>query len=306
MKRLVITLIAVFAACLVGPGAARAGTTMWVVDNDRMDCPRADFTSVQAAVTAASPGDTILVCEGTYHERVLIAKNDLTLRAKGAPSDVVVDADNLGHALHISGASGVTIEGFMVQHGHDNDIQLTNASRNTIRKNLLTAAHHDGIELLNADDNLIEQNVSFDNFGANACGINLSAGSERNLVRHNTVRNNEWGIQIFGSNDNVIFDNEAVGNRGNGIRNVVGSSRTVIDGNRVFHNGFTPHPVLTDGTNGGIRLATGTGLVVERNHAFDNLAVDIRQEAAVATFENNHCNTSLPPGICEHDEGNGH
>jgi parallel beta-helix repeat protein len=303
--RAFVTLIAVLAASLFFGGSSRAGTTVWVVD-DGADCPRADFTTIQAAVVAASPGDTILVCAGTYHERVLISTNDLTLRGKGTTADVVIDADLLGHAVLVSGASGVTVEGFTVREGHDNDIELLNANGNTVRGNILTAAVHDGIELFNSDDNLVELNVSVDNLGANACGINLTVGSDRNVVRNNTVRNNEWGIQISASNDNVIFQNNAVANRGNGIRNVGNSSGTVIDGNRVFGNGFNPHPILTDGTNSGIRLATGTGLLVARNHAFDNLAVDIRQETATATFENNHCNTSLSAGLCAHDEGNGH
>jgi hypothetical protein len=39
--------------------------------------------SIQAAVEAASPGDTIVVRAGTYHESVRIQKNGLTLRAEG-------------------------------------------------------------------------------------------------------------------------------------------------------------------------------------------------------------------------------
>ena len=245
----ILALIAVFAASLLFGGSSRAGTTVWVVDDDGADCRNADFTTVQAAVVAASPGDTILVCAGTYHERVNIAKNDLTLRGKGATADVIVDADLIGNGIKIDGASGVKIEGFTVREGHDNDIFLVGANGNTIRGNILTASVHDGVELINSDDNLIEHNVSVDNLGANACGINVAGGSDRNVVRHNTVRNNEWGIQIAASNDNVLFQNEASENRGNGIRNVGNSSGTVIDGNRVFGNGFNPHPTLTDGTN---------------------------------------------------------
>jgi parallel beta-helix repeat protein len=306
MKRKpILALIAVIAAALVFGTPASAGTTVWLVDNDRADCPNADFTSIQAAVDAAARGDTILVCAGTYHERVSIRTNDLTLRGKGPTADVIVDADLLGNGIRIAGASGVTIEGFTVREGHDNDIFLTNANRNTIRGNILTAAMHDPIELVASDDNLIEHNLSIDNLAPNACGINLTGGSDRNLVRHNTLVNNEWGIQIAASNDNVIFHNEAINNRGNGIRNVGGASGTVIEGNRVFNNGQTPGP-FSVGANAGIRLGSGTGLIVARNHAFDNATVDIRQDAAIATFDNNHCDTSLPPGICEHDEGEGH
>jgi parallel beta-helix repeat protein len=281
-------------------------TDVFVVDEDGVDCPNADFTTIQGAVDAAAPGDKILVCAGTYHERVLITQSELTLQAKGAPGDVIVDADLIGNGILISGARGVTIEGFTVREGHDNDISLLAADGNTLRKNVLTAAAHDPINLVNSDDNLVEHNVSIDNLAANACGINLAAGSDRNTVRHNLLVNNEWGIQIAGSADNVIFHNEARGNRGNGIRNVGNSSGTVIESNRAFGNGFAPNPATTGTTNAGIRIASGTGVVVVRNHAFDNSAVDLRSDVAAATFDNNHCNTSSPPGLCAHDEGKGH
>lgn len=293
------------AASLGGFLVAPALTTVFVVDDDGADCPKADFTTIQAAVAAATPGDTILVCAGTYHERLSIAKDGLSLRAKGAPGDVVIDADLIGNGITISGATGVTIEGFTVREGHDNDILLLNANGNTVRDNVLTAAIHDGIQLVNSDGNLIEHNLSFDNLAANACGINLTSGSDHNDVRQNTLKNNEFGIQIAGSADNVIFHNEAAGNRGNGIRNIGNASGTQIEANRVFRNGFAPSAV-TGTTNAGIRVGSGAGIVVVRNHAFDNASVDLRSDVATARFKKNHCNTSSPTGLCEHDEGKGH
>ena len=50
-----------------------------LVDNDKVQCPNAQYTSIQAAVTAAPPGAIILVCPGTYPEQVRIAK-PLTIR----------------------------------------------------------------------------------------------------------------------------------------------------------------------------------------------------------------------------------
>lgn len=302
----------VFAILLLCMGPTSGGQThVLIVDDDGADCRNAEFTTIQAAVDAAMPGTKILVCAGTYHERVLITTSDLTLQAKGAPGEVIVDADLIGNGITVSDANDVTIEGFTVREGHDNDIVLVRAHRNTIRKNILTAAAHDGIELFNnSDDNLIEHNISFDNLASNACGINVAVGSDRNTVRHNVVVNNEWGIQITGSPiagsaDNVIFHNEARENRGNGIRNVGNTSGTIIEDNRALDNGFAPSD-LTGTTNAGIRIGSGVGIVVARNHAFDNTTVDLRRDAATATFVNNHCHTSSPPGLCEHDQGNGH
>lgn len=48
-------------------GETGANTT-WVVDDDKAQCPNANFTSIQKAVDAASPWDTIVVCDGTYQE----------------------------------------------------------------------------------------------------------------------------------------------------------------------------------------------------------------------------------------------
>lgn len=50
-----------------------------LVDNDRVQCPNAQFTSIQEAVLAAPAGAVISVCPGTYPETVRINK-PLTVR----------------------------------------------------------------------------------------------------------------------------------------------------------------------------------------------------------------------------------
>ena len=46
-----------------------ASASTWTVDDDRLDCPNASFTSVQAAVEQAAPWDTVVICPGLYLER---------------------------------------------------------------------------------------------------------------------------------------------------------------------------------------------------------------------------------------------
>lgn len=46
-------------------------------------------TSIQAALTAAAPGDTVFVCPGIYDEQVTVAKDGITLRGVGAGSTVI-------------------------------------------------------------------------------------------------------------------------------------------------------------------------------------------------------------------------
>jgi hypothetical protein len=50
----------------IAPAAALAST--YTVDDDKLDCPNASFTSIQAAVNQAAPHDTIKVCAGVYDE----------------------------------------------------------------------------------------------------------------------------------------------------------------------------------------------------------------------------------------------
>jgi len=83
---------AIAALPLAGASAAQAATL--TVDDDRAECPAAGYTSIQAAVDAASSGDTITICPGGYVEgtgapntNALTIGKSLTL--KGAGADLV-------------------------------------------------------------------------------------------------------------------------------------------------------------------------------------------------------------------------
>jgi parallel beta-helix repeat protein len=306
MKRALVAMTSI-AVCFLFAGFASAGPSrVLVVDDDGQDCPAADFNTIQEAVAAAPVGGKILVCSGTYQREVAITKNGLTITAKDQPGTVILDAGGDHGGFELDAVSGVTIAGFVVRHAHEADILLMAANDNVIRDNSTTMAGHDGIELVDSSRNLIAHNVSHDNLSIRACGIQVAGALSRdNVVRENLLVNNEWGVQVSAAIGTVVFHNEARGNRGNGIRNVNTASNTIIDDNRAFANGLTPGP-LTGTTNAGIRIGSGTGVVVARNHAFDNLIVDLRSDVAAATFTDNHCNTSPPPGLCAHDEGEGH
>jgi Bacterial Ig domain len=79
-------------AVLAAAPAARAATL--TVDDDGADCPAARFSSIQNALFAAAPQDTIAVCPGTYVEgsgavgsNGLLIIKDVTI--KGAGADLV-------------------------------------------------------------------------------------------------------------------------------------------------------------------------------------------------------------------------
>jgi hypothetical protein len=76
-----ITIVIGLAAGALLPARAPARTQATVV------VPR-DFPTIQAAVDAAAPGDTITVRSGTYTEEVVIAK-DINLREAGVGATVI-------------------------------------------------------------------------------------------------------------------------------------------------------------------------------------------------------------------------
>ena len=103
----------------VGPQASAApGGDMLIVD-DGTDCPNAEYTSIQAAVYAATPGAKIKVCRGVYLEQVEIpsSKDNITLFSEGALQAIIkAPPVMLGTKaiVQISGATGVTIRHFTI------------------------------------------------------------------------------------------------------------------------------------------------------------------------------------------------
>ncbi len=80
--RLVLLCVAVTLASLVGLASPASAATINVGPGE----------SIQAAVDAAQPGDTIVVAAGTYHESVVIREDDLTiLGADASPFGTVLE-----------------------------------------------------------------------------------------------------------------------------------------------------------------------------------------------------------------------
>ena len=157
---------------LIGSAATKAvAAATLVVDDDNIQCPAATFTSIQAAVTAASPADTIQVCAGTYTEQVVVNKQLTILGAQSgvdartriaAPSPTVESIITFAAGILLDvQTSGIQIDGFTFSGG-TRSIESTTGTIDALRllNNRMLGFTNAGVFLNNSGLNItVFQNV---------------------------------------------------------------------------------------------------------------------------------------------------
>lgn len=157
-----------------------------------------DYTSIQRAVEAADPGETITVESGTYKENVIVDKS-LVLRGKGSGEGrPVIDGNGLGSAVLLA-ADRITLEGFVVKNAAFGKAGIeVKSDKNYIRNNLVTANRWYGISISDSHDNVITGNV----VSSNKYGIWITSGSDGSRIAQNQLEMNANGNAVdAGRND---------------------------------------------------------------------------------------------------------
>jgi len=181
----------------------------WYVDDDRADYPAADFTTIQEAVDAASPGDTIIVYPGTYTENVDVNKDHLTIQSEnGADSTIVQAANPDDHVFEIT-ADYVNINGFTVTGATEwvflpyplSGIYLNHVDHCGIFDSIFLVNER-GICLDSSSTNVITGNEIVDN---NRCGLDLEYSSNNNEIANNSF--GHCGLIIHHSYNNTVENN---------------------------------------------------------------------------------------------------
>jgi parallel beta-helix repeat protein len=153
--------------------------------------------SIQAAIDAASPGDTIFVGPGTYHENVLITKDNLTILARGATLEppATPGPSTLCDALFADDPSSAppASNGICIAGEVDFD---TFAATDPVSNTRIIGLHVAGFA---------------------GSGIIQVAGENARFIGNQTTDNEEYGLAAFISTGTQMIGNRASGSEEAGL-----------------------------------------------------------------------------------------
>lgn len=191
----------------------------WYVDDDGP----ANFTSIQEAVYACNPGDTVVVKDGEYTENVVVDR-PIVLRSENGPETTVVTAKSVVKPPIMVTGNNAAVSGLTVQQTGNPaaGIGLEGAENCTVEGNVATGCYR-GIFLNSSASCTLRGNhvTSIDEEG-----IVLSSSSENTIV-DNTIKR----LKIISSNTTTIANNTIEGGT-HGIR-MISSDNSTITHNRV-------------------------------------------------------------------------
>ncbi|WP_410539769.1 nitrous oxide reductase family maturation protein NosD [Streptomyces sp. KL2] len=189
--------------------------------------------SIQQAVDAARPGDTVVLAPGTFRESVRITTSGLTLRGSGPdtvlmpPAGRAKDADNdcarQGHGICVSGTeeqpvTDATVSSLSLRGFEQNGLWASHTDRLSVRHVTAEKNGKWGIAQQRSTRSDISYNTARGNGDA---GLLLSNTVEREkgaadsggtVVRENHLLDNRIGVTVRRLRNLVVRNNEMAGN----------------------------------------------------------------------------------------------
>ncbi|MBX3000920.1 MAG: right-handed parallel beta-helix repeat-containing protein [Caldilineaceae bacterium] len=248
--------------------------------------------TLQAAINAATAGDTIEVAAGTYTEEINLNK---AVTIEGANAGIAAGAypatrgaETIINGGFIVSASGAKIDGLTIQNGRSSGgvkvgvavATSTVTIANTIIESVASPAQSDGISTQPGNNNLTVSNSTIRN---NWRGIYLNPGSGHVLTGNLIESNNGVGVGIGsdGLSNTTLVGNTFTGNNLEGwgssaVGANVSAHFNVFNGgaNGIYHYGGNAIHAINNwwGNASGPTHASnsgGTGAVVTNNVFFD-------------------------------------
>ncbi|MFO7618451.1 MAG: NosD domain-containing protein, partial [Thermoplasmata archaeon] len=187
-------------------------------------------TFIQDAVNIAGPRDTVYVWPGTYSENVLV---DRAINLIGHDRDTtIIDGSFTDHVVRVTSNwvnissfaiqdSGASSYGLLIDNADNCRVQNCKMTNNQygiylsfsnnciISSNQVTGNSNTGIYATDSTNNLIEKNDATGNTGS---GI-VTNWANSNTLRGNIANSNgNFGINLFSSSGNIVYNNNIMGN----------------------------------------------------------------------------------------------
>jgi parallel beta-helix repeat protein len=274
--------LVVFAAIVGATPAAAANV---------LEVPLA-YPTIQAAIDAASNGDTVLVDPGTYFENIDFKGKLITVHSAQGPSVTTIDGSNLAPVVNFSSAetSAAVLQGFTIQHGNGTStyqymgggVHISFASP-TIIANVISSnaacAGGGGVSVYFSSpliqDNVITGNSVTSCSGTSGGGIQIQGAASAQVI-HNVITNNasDWGggVSLFAAGTPTLRNNTVSNNtarmEGGGVYAVNQSDANIVQ--NVINGNSSP-------SGGGLYVSppSGTrGALLVNNTISGNIAND--------------------------------
>jgi len=251
-----------------------------------------NYSTIQAGINAANPGDTVFVYSGTYVENVAISKR---INLEGEDRFTTrIDGNSITDTVTIN-ADRVNVSGFTITGGNPFGVFLqVNSENNTIEDCIITGNDNSGIEIYGYSHfNTIANNTITGNSMAGVvihskCDHNVVTGNfiddnnlrgiiitnpfddypnENNRISGNTINNSEIGIYLYNINHRNILENNTVNHTDYGISLYISNTNNTINGNTLSNSSICGMYLLDLNEN---NIIYHNNFVNNAFHAFDN------------------------------------
>jgi parallel beta-helix repeat protein len=244
-----------------------------------------DFASISEAMEAASPGDLIEVCSGTYLETVNVTKPVILRGVDTGGGMPIIDARHEGSPIKLSADGGV-VEGFHVTNSSGKGVFsgsyvdagiMVNSEGNTIRGNVATNNSY-GIIVASGNNTLASNNASGNRGGILLSSISPSDITGGNVLERNVADYNVVGMIISFSGGNILRNNSMSGNYLNFGYNGWGDDATatndidasnLVNGRRIYHLVNVSDAVIDSSSNAGTVYCIGCHNITVRDSVLE-------------------------------------
>ena len=232
-----------------------------------------DYTTIQAAIDAATDGDTVVICDGTYtgpgNKDLDFGGRAITVRSENGPDNCIIDCEGAGRGFyfHSGEDSSAVVDGFTITNGGIGGYErggaiLCNGSSPTIKMCAVrgnTAYHGGGFGCEGGGNPTVLNCILSDNHGnSSGGGLHTTDNSDVTLVNcvfsGNSSEAHGGGLCFQGSGGSLLVNciingNSCTGDPGD---NFLGGGVFLTNGSAVTLVNSTVSHNTSTGSGGGI------------------------------------------------------